>query len=75
LLDHLYIHPDHQQHGIGAIVLRQIFAQADAASLTIKVGALRDSDANRFYQRHGFVFVSESEWDIYYVRPAAQQTP
>ena len=25
---------------------------------------------NRFYLRHGFMHVEESEWDIYYVRPA-----
>jgi len=74
-LDHLYIHPDHQQQGIGSLVLGHIFAQADTASLAIKVGALRGSDANRFYQKNGFIFVAEEEWDIYYVRPAIEEAP
>ncbi len=70
LLDHLYIQPGHQGLGLGAAVLAHIFAQADAAGLAIRVGALRDSDSNRFYLRHGFVLVEQGEFDNYYVRAA-----
>jgi len=69
LLDHLYVHPAHQGRGIGAAVLARVFADADARRLPVRVGALRGSDSNRFYQRHGFRQVEESEWDIYYLRP------
>lgn len=68
LLDHLYILPVHQGKGVGAAVLRDMFARADAQRLPIRVGALRGSDSNRFYQRHGFVQTDEREWDVYYVR-------
>lgn len=68
-LDHLYIHPDFQGKGIGSNVLTHVFERADSLTAAIKVGALRGSDANRFYQRHGFILHSEEEWDIYYVRP------
>lgn len=68
LLDHLYIVPAHQGKGIGAAVLREIFARADAQRITVRVGALRGSASNRFYERHGFVRTDEAEWDIYYVR-------
>lgn len=68
LLDHLYLHPAHQGHGIGAAVLHALFAQADAQGLPVRVGALRGSDSNRFYARHGFVLVEAAEWDNYYVR-------
>ncbi|MFZ6645564.1 GNAT family N-acetyltransferase [Undibacterium sp. TJN25] len=71
LLDHLYLHPDWQGRGLGAWALRQIIAEADTAGLPLHVGALRGSDANRFYQKHGFVYSAESEWDIYYVRPVS----
>lgn len=72
LLDHLYVHPSHQGRGIGAAVLARVFAQADAARLPVRVGALRDSDSNRFYRRHGFELVGESEFDLHYLRqPAA----
>ncbi|WP_322045751.1 GNAT family N-acetyltransferase [Paraburkholderia sp. J67] len=68
LLDHLYVLPAYQGKGIGAKVLREIFADADKAGLPVRVGALRASDSNRFYQRHGFVQTAEADWDIYYER-------
>ncbi|MEX3764837.1 GNAT family N-acetyltransferase [Paraburkholderia phenoliruptrix] len=68
LLDHFYILPEHQSRGIGAAVLREVSESADAQRMPIRVGALRGSDSNRFYQRHGFVQSDEAEWDIYYVR-------
>lgn len=71
LLDHLYIVPEHQAKGIGAAVLDTVFSDSDAKSLPVKLGALRDSDSNRFYLRHGFVKIHESEWDIYYLREPA----
>ncbi|TFV99473.1 N-acetyltransferase [Oxalobacteraceae bacterium OM1] len=72
LLDHLYLLPAHQGQGIGAFVLRQVFRNADAAGQDLRVGALKQSDANRFYQRHGFRLVEEGEWDNYYLRKAGQ---
>ena len=68
LLDHLYVRPAHQGSGIGAAVLRVVFAEADARGANLRVGALRGSDSNRFYQAHGFEQVEEAEFDIYYVR-------
>lgn len=70
LLDHLYIHPGHQSQGVGAAVLVHIFAQADPRGLAMRVGALRGSDSNRFYLRHGFVLAEQGEFDNYYIRPA-----
>lgn len=70
LLDHLYIHPDHQGQGVGAAVLGMIFAEVDAVDRPLRVGALRDSDSNRFYMRHGFVPAEQGEFDNYYVRPS-----
>lgn len=75
LLDHLYIKPGAQGSGVGSIVLRQIFMDADAASLDLYVGALKESASNRFYTRHGFQFVEAGEFDNYYVRHAAQGCP
>ena len=70
LLDHLYLQPSHQGRGIGSSVLREVFASADARDLRVRVSVLRDSDANRFYLRHGFQLRDEGEWDNHYVRPA-----
>jgi GNAT superfamily N-acetyltransferase len=68
LLDHLYVHPHHQRQGIGAAVLARVFAQADAQGLSVRVGALRGSESNAFYARHGFALVEQGPHDNYYVR-------
>lgn len=69
-LDHLYVHPACQSRGIGTFALRTLLSQADASGLPVSLGALRDSRANDFYRRHGFVQTGEDEWDIHYRRPA-----
>jgi GNAT superfamily N-acetyltransferase len=79
LLDHLYILPNTQSKGIGAAVLGRVIEEASIKGLPIRVGALRGSDSNRFYMRHGFVLVEQSEFDNYYVRrreePASLSLP
>ena len=75
LLDHLYVLPSHQGRGIGAAVLRDVFARVDAQGRALRVGALRESRANRFYARHGFELVERTEWDNYHRRPARSSTP
>lgn len=70
LLDHLYVAPAHQGRGIGSVVLVRVFAEADKLGCPVRVGALRESASNRFYTRHGFVLVAQSEFDNHYVRLA-----
>ncbi|SFC33039.1 Acetyltransferase (GNAT) domain-containing protein [Polaromonas sp. OV174] len=65
-LDHLYIRPDFQGAGIGAWALDWAKEQAKAQDLDITLSALKQSAANRFYLRHGFVQVGESEFDLDY---------
>lgn len=67
-LNHLYIDPGFQGRGIGHQVLEWVCAQADRAQLPVELMALKESDANRFYLRHGFVATGEGDWDIDYVR-------
>ena len=74
-LDHLYIDPPAQDRGIGHEVMRWICAQADAQQLPVELCALKDSDANRFYLRHGFRLADESDWDLHYLRPARRGGP
>jgi GNAT superfamily N-acetyltransferase len=67
-LDHLYIHPLCQGLGIGSYVMSVLISHAKEKRKPIRLGALRDSGSNAFYERHGFVKISEEEWDIHYVR-------
>jgi len=70
LLDHLYLLPAEQGRGLGTAVMAPLLADADARGLAMRVGALRESAANRFYQRLGFVHERTSDWDEHYLRPA-----
>ena len=72
-VEHFYIDAAYQRCGLGSAVLGRLFNEALPAVTCFRVGALRGSDANRFYGRHGFVPVSDSEWDIEYERPCPQQ--
>ena len=58
-----------QRLGLGRAVLRPLFKEAPSQATRFRVGALRDSDANRFALRHGFVPVSEDESDLACERP------
>jgi GNAT superfamily N-acetyltransferase len=65
-LNHLYIRPGAQGRGTGEWVLNWAKGQAVAAGRDITLSALKLSDANRFYVRHGFVVIGESEFDVEY---------
>ena len=57
LLDELYVVPDHRNHGIGLTLLRAAEAEIVARGgevLEINVDG-EDTDARRFYERHGYV--------------------
>ncbi|EAR11300.1 GNAT family N-acetyltransferase [Reinekea blandensis] len=73
LLDHLYLTPACQGKGIGTTLLQELIASANTQQLPIRVGALRDSPANRFYQQQGFKKTHEESFDIYYERLPAPQ--
>jgi GNAT superfamily N-acetyltransferase len=67
-LKHLYIDPPEQGRGIGHQVLRWVCGEADRQQLPVELCALKRSDANRFYLRHGFVAIGEGAWDVDYLR-------
>ena len=69
-LEHFYLGTAFQGHGLGSAVLTRLVTEPAHAGREFIVGALRGSDANRFYVRHGFGLASESEWDLHYQRPA-----
>jgi GNAT superfamily N-acetyltransferase len=69
MLDHLYIRPGSQGQHIGSMVLARIIEEANRLGLPLRVGALRGSDSNRFYIRHGFILLEQEQFDNYYLRP------
>lgn len=68
-VENFYLAAKFQRLGLGGAVLRRLFDEAPPQVTRFRVAALRGSDANRFYERHGFAKVSDGEWDIEYERP------
>ncbi len=61
-LKHFYISPGSQGLGVGTWAMDWIQSHGRDVVLC----ALKGSNANRFYQRHGFVQTGEEEFDIQY---------
>ncbi|SFK09433.1 Protein N-acetyltransferase, RimJ/RimL family [Pseudovibrio ascidiaceicola] len=74
-LDHLYLHPSAQGTGIGAAVIARIKAHAVSNGKPIRLGALKQSKANAFYQRHGFQHTHSEDFDNYYELPLESIEP
>ncbi|MFG1495460.1 GNAT family N-acetyltransferase [Saccharospirillum sp. HFRX-1] len=73
-LDHFYIDPEFQGLGIGGVVITEIKKLAQQKQQPIRLGALKGSDSNKFYRRHGFQQTHESDFDIYYQLEAPTNT-
>jgi len=65
-IQHLYIEPRAQGRGIGEQVLASVQAEAARAGVAVELEALKGSDANRFYQRHGFKPIAFADLDTRY---------
>ncbi len=65
-LAHLYVAPELSGQSLGTAAMERILSEAGGRP--IRLGALKGSAANRFYQRHGFVEERRTEFDVYYVR-------
>ena len=68
-LDHLYIKPVHQNKQLGKKVLTRVIELAKEKGLVLRLGALKGSRSNGFYQNNGFVQTHEDEFDLYYELP------
>lgn len=65
-LDHLYVDPAFQSKKIGAAALSRVMKLAQEKAKPIRLGALKQSRANKFYLAHGFQKTHEGEFDNYY---------
>lgn len=59
-IDKLYIDPEFQNRGLGALALRHKTGEAAEHGLPTKLSVLTTNPANRFYEREGFVLESET---------------
>ena len=71
LMQHFYLEPALSGRGLGSAVMGALMAEADGAGETVALTVVRESDANRFYPRFGFVETGRDEVDIFYERTPA----
>ncbi|RAK62542.1 GNAT family N-acetyltransferase [Phenylobacterium kunshanense] len=71
-IEHFYLEPSHQGRGLGATMMSDIARWADHDGVVLRLSVLKESDANRFYVRYGFVETHREAWDIYYERQPAR---
>ena len=65
-LRHFYLAPNWR--GLGAAAMAVLMAEADAEGASVELTVVRESEANRFYPRFGFVETGRDEVDIFYAR-------
>ena len=65
-LQHLYLLPGYQNRKIGDWAMQQVQSQARSAGKTVWLEVLNQSDAIRFYERHGFVQTGGDPIDLLY---------
>jgi ribosomal protein S18 acetylase RimI-like enzyme len=68
-LANLHVHPDYQNQGIGARILKSLLAEAEQEGVSVSLKVLKvNQAARRFYERFGFSIEEEAE--TYYLMRA-----
>lgn len=65
-IEHFYLAPEHQGHGLGGAVLSEVMAGAKDHR-PFRLNVLQGSAARRLYERHGFVLETEDPVDVFMV--------
>jgi ribosomal protein S18 acetylase RimI-like enzyme len=68
-VDYIALIPEHQRHGIGASLLRQVQASAAARGLTVRLNVLKVNPARALYERLEFAVVGEDDVRWYMESP------
>jgi ribosomal protein S18 acetylase RimI-like enzyme len=69
-IQELVLRPEFQKTGIGTIVLKEVFEDARAKHVPIKLNVLHENEARRLYARMGFVECGGNDVHTFMERPA-----
>lgn len=75
MLEELYVAPGQRNEGIGTALIRAAMREVlarDAGEVQINVDEV-DTDAQRFYERHGFTNIEAGSRMLLYIRELGQQ--
>ena len=67
-VDSFYLATRFQNAGLGSRIFEALLAEADALGKPVRLDVLKQSPADRFYLRHGFVPIGEGEHDVTFER-------
>lgn len=73
-IEHFYLAPEQQGHGLGGAVLASVLS-SHRDERPFRLNVLRGSAARRLYARHGFVFEHGDDIDEYWVEAASKHPP
>jgi GNAT superfamily N-acetyltransferase len=68
-LDSFYLSAHLQNSGLGSRILKTLLSESDALDKPMRLEVLKQSPADRFYIRHGFIPIGEGEHDVLFERP------
>jgi ribosomal protein S18 acetylase RimI-like enzyme len=60
-VDYIALMPEHQRHGIGSSLMRQLQASAATRGLPVRLNVLKVNPARVLYERLGFAVVGEDD--------------
>ncbi len=60
-LSELQLLPQFQRRGIGSGIIRQLQSEAKSRGLPLRLQVLRDNQAQRLYERLGFIVMGETD--------------
>lgn len=75
MLEELYVAPGQRNEGIGTALIRAAMREVlarDAGEVQINVDEV-DTDARRFYERHGFTNIEQGSRMLLYIQELGQQ--
>lgn len=72
-IDSFYLASRFQNRRLGAAILEALLVETDALGKPVRLEVLKLSPADRFYERHGFVRIGESEHDVLFERPVERE--
>jgi GNAT superfamily N-acetyltransferase len=64
-LEHLYLTPARQGHGIGSNIVHSLIEHAQVAALPLRLATAKMNRARRLYERLGFVETETDEFKVY----------
>jgi ribosomal protein S18 acetylase RimI-like enzyme len=65
LVTDIFVAPEHQNGGIGTIILRDLISEARREGKSVSLSVMKNNPARRLYERVGFKVIGENEYKFF----------